>query len=86
MRERPVVTLSALPIFQPAQRASSMQYAYAVLGRIHAGLGFVLRGDIVTPSMVRARSRYSDAHTMHDAAIVARMCGLTSIGIGRQSR
>ena len=84
MRERPVVTLSALPIFQPAQRASSMQYAYAALGRIHAGLGFVLRGDIATPLMVRARSRYSDARTMHDAATVALMCDRISIGIGSQ--
>ena len=32
---------------------------FAALGRIHAGLGSVLRGDIATPSMVRARSRYS---------------------------
>ena len=60
----PVVILSALLIFQPAQRASLVQYVYAALGRIHAGLDFVLRGDIATPSMVRARSRYSDAHTM----------------------
>jgi len=32
---------------------------------------------------VRARSRYSDAHTMHDAATVALMCGRISIGIGK---
>ena len=55
------VTLSALPIFQPAQGAWLKQHVYAALRTDHADLGFVVRGDIATPSMVRARSSYSDA-------------------------
>lgn len=49
-----LVTLLALPIFQPAQRVWLKQYVYAALRTNHAGLSFVVLGDIVTPSMVRA--------------------------------
>jgi len=53
---RAVVTLSALPISQPAQRAWLKQSVYAALPTNHAALGFVVQGDIATPSMVRART------------------------------
>ena len=37
------------------------QCVYAAPETDHAALGFVVRGVIATPSMVRARNRYSDA-------------------------
>ena len=53
----PGVTLSAMAIFQPAQGAWSKRHVYAALPTGHAGLGFVVRGDIATPLTVRARSK-----------------------------
>jgi hypothetical protein len=50
-----------MPIFQHAQGAWLKQYVYAALRTNHAGLSFVVPGYIATPTMVRARSSYSDA-------------------------
>jgi SAM-dependent methyltransferase len=48
---------------------------YAALGTDPAGLGFVVRGDIATPSTVRARGSYYDA-------VNATMPNLYSVGVG----
>src|SRR5262249_36496210 len=53
------VTLSALPIFQPAQRVWLKQNVCAALRTDRACLSFVVRGFIATPSMVCAGSSYS---------------------------
>lgn len=52
----PVVTLSALPIFQPAQQEWLKQHVYAAPPMDHADLGFVVRGDIAILLAARARS------------------------------
>src|SRR5262245_50251394 len=55
------VTLSALPIFQPAQRVWLKQNVYAALRTDRACLRFVVRVFIAIPSMVCAGSSCSSA-------------------------